>query len=302
MAKTLKPYHLDAHFERRKYKCVVGIGFYFSGFRIDARGAKKPISESKLFQPILHTIETLNSDAAIKNNFCLIILDDASPLKPSSLISKLSETNDVIHIQLKENRGIGDKENILQNIGIRLSERVFRLDADVALDSSIQPLFDAFESIPKLSCATINAGFMGYMLTRNCKYPYIRTAQVGNAIMYDSAVIRKIGFSDPRLKYFNDLDWVYRTWDLGMTSVMACGVTGKTLSSGCGGSATTALRVADAEYLVSSNRSLSFCLRRGMPTIYYRRQPSSGFFDPRPEGRYVPESALAGAVVKDLKI
>lgn len=295
-------YSLEFRLPRRRYKCVVAVGYHFSGRRVDSSGRELKINVGRLFRPMYETLETFQRDPAL-NGSALLVVDDSSPLEPPDLCRYLANHPAYAFVRLRVNVGVGGKENVIQGVGSALSSRVFRVDADVGLRPGARPLFDAFDVIGNLSCATINAGFIGYILSKDASaMPYVVTSQIGNAVMYNSDVFKTVGYSDPELRYFEDLDWVYRTWDAGYTSVMAMKVTGRTVSSGCGGTANPDIRREAARLVCLKNRSLSFTLRKSgkTPIIRYHPQRAGGLFGQAP--RYVGRSGLTNSILADLNL
>lgn len=288
--------------QQSKFDCVIGIGYYFSGFRVDASGEKKRIDMNKSINTILHTIELLNrNEKALKQNWLYVIVNDKSPYDNPIILDFIrSNANSYIYIWLDENVGVGGKENILQTIGTWYSDRVFRVDADVFLMTTIKPLFEAFKQVPQLGCSTINAGYIGNMLTyQNPNQLYISTAQIGNAVMWDTNVLKKIGFCNPELRYFEDLDLVYKAKWQGYASVMTTSVVGKTVSSGCGGTMDFKKQQQAAKLMIDTNPLVTFYLnQKGKPIIYYNKNYQPNIFGMVP--KVEPMSKKASEIMEKI--
>jgi hypothetical protein len=292
---------IESKILRSRYDCVVGCGYYFSGHRIDKNGEEKPLNMDRVFAPLLKSLDQLRKDEKESGQHWLyILLNDCSPYDSPELGMKLKQMDSYIYIQPDENVGCGGKENILQAIGKEFAPYLFRVDADVELTNSILPLFHAMEVIPNLGAATINAGFMGGMITyANPGKLYVPTAQIGNAVIWKTAALNLIGLSNPRLRYFEDLDLVYKARHLGINSVMVTSVIGKTVSSGCGGTMSFELQQESAKLMVATNPLVSYSLnRKGKPIIRYNKYYVPGMFGLVPIAE--PPSTVALQILKEI--
>ena len=283
------------HVEKRllypEYDCVIGWGYYFSGVRVKSTGEKKAINLEKQFYDILISMDSLRSDMhRTGSKWLFVLINDKSPYDSPALLDSLRMFDSYVYVKLDENVGCGGKENILQSIGTYYAPRLFRIDADVRLLTPIDPLFEAFHVFPKLGCVTINAGFMGGMLSFN--HPnamYINTAQIGNAVMWDTGVLKEIGCSNPKLRYFDDLDLVYKAKYRGYNSVMVTAVKGRTVSSGCGGTMDFTKQQECARLMEKTNPLISVRLNaKGKPIIRYNKNYSTELF-----GNQIPKERMS---------
>jgi len=285
-----------------QYDCVVGCGYYFSGYRVDSHGVKKPERNvANNFTPMLRSLDSLRMDEKeSKANWLYVIVNDLSPFDSKEIWESVQKCNNYIYVWLDKNVGCGGKENIIQSISSRYSKRLFRFDADVNLTSTILPLFEAFDNIHNLACATINAGFMGGMLTYNQPNErYISTTQIGNAVIWNTETFEEVGFSNPNLRYFDDLDLVYKALHKGYESVMVTSVTGKTRSSGCGGTMDFSKQKDSANILVESNPLVTYHLSsKGKPHIRYNKHYVVDIFGRNPIKE--PPSKTAAHILKKL--
>lgn len=296
---------LEKQIRYSKYDCVIGCSYYYSGSRIDTHGVKKALPNiGKCFQPLIQTLERLKQDERESGmHWLYVIINDQSPYDSPLIQEVVRSLPSYVFINMKANVGIGHKDNILQTIGTKYSDKVLLFDCDVHITTSIQPLFQAFKDLPKLGCATINAGWMGGLLTY--QFPsskYIPTAQIGNARMWDTKIMKeKTGYSSIYLKYFNDLDQVYKLLWLGYESVMVTSVIGKTKpSGGAAGTMNMERQIADATYMCKQNPLVSFSKNKyGKPIIRFHKDYGLGLF----ADTFVKElpSGVALSIVKKLK-
>jgi hypothetical protein len=257
------------------YHCVVGIGFYFSGQRINSKGEVTIVKPTKLFNNLISSLLRLrDNEQERKERWLYVIIDDDSPYKSDELYKIVTtELESYVYIQLQSNVGVGGKENIIQSIALQYADFVFRLDADVKLITSINGLFDAFSEITNLGVATIRAGFIGNLyFYQNPTDKYIFTAQIGNGVLWSVKALKRIGIANNALRYFEDLDLVYKAKYEGLSSVMVMNVVGNTISSGTGGTASFERQQESAKLLVNSNPLVSYSISKiGKPIIRYNK-------------------------------
>jgi hypothetical protein len=84
--------------------------------------------------------------------------------------------------------------------------------------------------------------------------------------------LKRIGIANNALRYFEDLDLVYKAKYEGLSSVMVMNVVGNTISSGTGGTASFERQQESAKLLVNSNPLVSYSISKiGKPIIRYNK-------------------------------
>jgi hypothetical protein len=251
-----------------KFDVVVGVGIYLTGKMLK----EGKMIEKKLDREIKKLNETVTTlkEEFIKNNkkVLLLVIDDASPNK----VDLSWIFNDYCIIELEDNVGIGHKENILETVAKYFAPFLFRFDQDVKIKGPIEPLFKAFEDMDDLFCAGIESGFIGAMYSRTYKdQEYVITPQLANGVMEKTSCFDIIGYTDPQLKYFHDLDLFYRAKDHGFKTAMVMESKGSAVASRAAGTMDMSKIQEEAKYLIESNKSLSYYVsKKGLPHIMYR--------------------------------
>lgn len=248
---------------------LIALEWFCSGKRVSSTGEEKPISPDKQAQQTFRSLEvSVNGLRASGHRPLIVFIDDCSPC-PYNI--PFPSDWPLIKLPYQVNQGIGGNENTVQYLSVALGcEWLWRVDSDVELLDDPSPLLPASND---WMCLTINAGFMGYWTSREATEPIVHTAQIGNAVCTPTSSFRRYGYSDPLLRSFNDLDWVYRGWNDKRRSGMMISVRGKTVSSGCGGGGSSSKRVAAARYLVKVSPYLSMTINKhGRPSFKFNKQ------------------------------
>ena len=265
----------------KKYEYNIAVGYWLSGIKIDSQGNKKEIDQKKSKKILLDSLNILSKN---NKNALFTILDDCSPIPIPEVLDSL-EGNPVIVVQLLQNQGVGGKENILQSISKKFSDFYFRFDADVKFTKCpVDSLRKAFQDCPNLGMAVINAGFLGAMTCGKKDGPnYVQIkGAVGNGAMVPTKIFNQVGFSDPTLRYFEDVDMAIRIYSQGYRIVMVQSAQGTTTQSGAG--TEPGDRPIYAQYLQKLNPGVKVSYNsNGMPIIrwestafaYRRTLPSS---------------------------
>jgi len=286
-------FKVNAKIDHPFYDVVVGLGLYLTGemFKND-KIIKKDMG--KEVSRLIESIEVLRGEFKKGGREALlVVIDDCSPYK----VDLTGAFDNYCIVELAENVGIGHKENILETVAQDWSQFLFRFDQDVKIMGPMEPLFDAFSKVPKLFCAGINSGFIGAMMSASHKgEDYVHTPQLANGVMEWTKYFDTIGYTDPNLKYFHDLDLFYRARDNGYETVMVMESKGSAVASRAAGTMAYDKVQDEAKYLVESNPSLKYYIsKKGLPHIQYRPLNRTGVLDPQPIKK-VPPSELALAI------
>jgi GT2 family glycosyltransferase len=282
------------------YDVVLGVGLYLTGLGTDTHGKAFKRNVARDITRLVECLHFLRSDFdKLGKSVLLVIVDDNSPTKVPAL-SRIFKN--YIIVALKENQGIGQKENLLETIATYHAKYLFRIDQDVMVTESVAPMFLAFEENKNLFCAGLNSGWMGGMIELNNPLAkYVDTVQLGNCVLEDTSLFHKVGFTDPKLKYFHDLDLFYRAKDHGFNLVMAMKSKGVTKSSRAAGTMSFEAMQNEAMYLERSNPSLYFYNNKeGKPIIRYEKLHDVRTFFPR-EVKYIDSSELSLKILQALK-
>jgi|SRR3990172_1554285 len=275
------------------YEYNIAVGYWLSGVKMDSKGNEKKIKIEKSKKILL---DSLNALSRSNKTALFTVLDDFSPICIPEVLESI-EGNPTIIVQLLQNQGVGQKENVLQSIAKNYSQFYFRFDADVKFNKCpIQSLRLAFMEIPKLGMAVINAGFLGAMTCGQKDGPPYTTIRgaVGNGSMIPTKIFDKAGYSDPTLRYFEDVDMAIRIYSQGYNIVMVKDAQGTTTQSGAG--MDIGVRPIYAQYLSKINPSVdvTYPIDTGMPTIRWK---SIAFA----KTRVVPQSPLSMMILNRIR-
>lgn len=279
---------------------VVAIGYYIQPHRISIDGVKKKLNPNKIVDITLGNIENIQREMGDDTVF--LLFNDASPVSiPKGAILNAAPKNPVLVARPNENQGVGGKENFMQSMSNYLGAKyMFTVAADVKLTSNIFPLFDAFSAFPSTFITVVNAGFIGNLFERTKSGErFIETVQIGNALCYRVELFEEVGYVDPKMRYFEDLDLIYRAQQYGYTSYMDMSVTGKTTSSGAGGTSTFDLKLEWAKYLSEVSPYLSYSIDKRNRIIIRKNTKNKGLMRGKP--RWVGQSALSQYAIEQIK-
>jgi hypothetical protein len=283
-------FNIEYNVEPKHYDVVVGLGLYLTGKMLkDGKLLEKNLDKEK--ERLLATLNVLQRELQQEDEGALLlIIDDCSPHK----VDLRGVFDNYCIVELEENVGIGHKENILETVATSFAPLLFRFDQDVKIKGPMKPLFDAFDKVDNLFGAGINSGFIGAMISAAHKgEEFVFTPQLANGVLEYTPLFSTIGFTDPNLKYFHDLDLFYRARDRGYQTVMAMECKGSAVAARAAGTMDFSKVQQEAEYLVNSNPSLKFYIsKKGLPHILYRPYKDGCLFAP-PVIKTVPSSDLA---------
>src|SRR5574343_39889 len=279
---------------KRPPELVVAIGYYIQPHRISIDGVKKKLNPNKIVDITLCNIENIRNEMG--DDIVFLLFNDDSPVEiPKESVLNAASKNPVLIARPNENQGVGGKENFMQSVSNYLGAKyMFTVATDVKLTSNISPLFDAFSVFPNTFITVVNAGFIGNLFSRIKKGErFIETAQIGNALCYRVDLFDEVGYVDPKMRYFEDLDLIYRAQQFGYTSYMDMSVTGKTTSSGAGGTSTFDLKLEWAKYLAEVSPYLSYSIDKRNRSIIRKNTKNKGLMKDKP--RRVRQSEIGRA-------
>jgi len=269
-------FNIEQCIEQKDYDVVIGLGLYLTGRMLkNDKLVEKSIDKEK--ERLINTLNVLRREFEQEDEEALLlVIDDCSPHK----VDLTGVFDNYCIVELEENVGIGHKENILETVAASFAPLLFRFDQDVKIKGPMKPLFDAFDKVDSLFCAGINSGFLGAMISAAHKgEEFVFTPQLANGVLEDTRLFKTIGFTDPNLKYFHDLDLFYRARDYGYQTVMAMECKGSAVASRAAGTMDYNKVQEEAKYLVVSNPSLMFYIsKKGLPHIQYRPQNRESIF------------------------
>jgi len=253
--KKMKITHRNIKKRKRKFEYLICMAYYF-GDPTDITTHDYDLARKKKI--MLSTLKCLANDPAMKNSL-VVVYDDASPNKLSELeIFEQVTDRPAVYIQMEENTGCAEKENIFNHISVKFAKYMVRMDDDVILNKSIKYTLDVMKKIKNCGVITINCGILAYHSFWQNEKEYVDSKMIGNIWISPSKVFEDISYNDPTLGIFHDRDISYKMLYKGLRLLVARKPVGYHTRSGA--NTTTELRRQKALEFAAKNPLVSITL------------------------------------------
>jgi hypothetical protein len=292
-------------------KILLSVPWYVSGTHnyLDKSGKLKSmgLGVEKVTEYVEGMIVSLVND--LKQSNChVLIVEDGSPFEVSEdwlmkLQSIFPELGITI-LRLERNVGFGHIVNIIQSISVAgRFEYLIRWDTDVWPESSFKGVLDGMT--PSSFLVTFKNPATWYLFclsseeVRKGNHPRFIPVRsmIGNILVYDVNKFKHIGFDDPLLRGYSDVELQYRSDWAGFDTHMDTGNVVKSVPSGANAIGSLFAQEAQLKYLTGVCPIMSYS--KSNNRLVLRGKRKLGSFH-----RFVPPSPIAihSCMLLDLRV